>query len=383
MQKLTFFVVLTVLFLAVPAFSQTATGDILGTVTDASGAAVTDARVTVKNLDTNAIKELTTSVMGTFRVSLLPAGSYEVTVEKPGFAKFVQGPIVLRLNQNADLKIPLSVAATGETIMVSTDAPLINTTNAEISTSFDAKRITELPLSTNRNLLNIAASLPGVAQVSAGNSGFGQNGNQGTEGGSLQYSANGMRQRSNSFLIDGQDSYYASTGGLLQPMNNPDIIAEVRVITNQFLPEYGRAAGSVMSVVTKSGSNSLHGSLFWFHNSNKLNALTNAEKRLVPKPKEALFRIENQFGGTVGGPVIKDKTFFFGSLMRWTDRRLGSGSSISGAPTEAGRQALQSLAGSRPTVKALLENLPAGVPNGQSRTVTFGGQTAVVPLWVT
>jgi len=380
MRKLTLLAGLVILFLAAPAFSQTATGDILGTVTDATGAAVTEAKVTVKNLDTNAIKELTTSGLGTFRVSLLPAGSYEVWVEKPGFAKYVQGPIVLRLNQNADLKIPLSVAATGETVMVSTDAPLINTTNAEISTSFDAKRISELPLSTNRNVMNIAASLPGVAQVSAGNSSFGSNGNQGTEGGSLQYSANGMRSRSNAYVIDGQDSYYPSTGGLLQPMNNPDIIAEVRVITNQFLPEYGRTAGSVMSVVTKSGSNSLHGSLFWFHNSNKLNALTNAEKRLVPKPTEALFRVENQFGGTVGGPVIKDKTFFFGSLMRWTDRRLGSGSSINGAPTEAGRQALQALAGTRPTVRALLENLPAGVANGQTRSVTFGGQTAVIPL---
>lgn len=218
MRNRTLVLCCVVLFLALPCFPQTATGDILGTVTDASGAAVPGAKVAIKNLDTNAVKELTTSLMGAFRAPLLPAGSYEVTVEKPGFAKYVQGPIVLRLNQNADLKIPLSVATAAETVTVNTDAPLINTTTAEISTSFDARRISELPLSTNRNLLNIAASLPGVAQVSAGNSGFGSNGNQGTEGGSLQYSANGMRQRSNSYVIDGQDSYYPSTGGLLQPI---------------------------------------------------------------------------------------------------------------------------------------------------------------------
>jgi hypothetical protein len=361
------------------ALPQTATGDILGTVLDPAGAVVPDARVTAKNLATNISRETNTGSDGNFRISLLPAGDYEVTVEKPGFARYVQGPITLRLNQAADLRIAMTIAAAAETIRVEAGAPLINTTNAEISTSFEAKRISELPLSTNRNLLNIAASIPGVAGMSAGNSNFGSSGNQGTESG-LNYSANGMRQRSNSFLIDGQDSWYPSTGGLLQPVNNPDIISEVRVITNQFLPEYGRTGGSVMSVITKSGSNDFHGSLFWFHNSNHFNALTNAEKRIVPTPARALFRIENQFGGTLGGPVIKDKTFFFVSLLRWTDRRLGAGSAINGAPTEAGRQLLQSIAANRPTVRALLENLPAGAPNGQTRTVTADGRTLVIPL---
>ena len=279
------------LLAALPCFAQTATGDILGTVLDPSGANVVDARVTIKNLDTNAVKETTTGILGTFRFPLLAVGSYEVTVEKSGFARFVQGPIVLGLNQAADLKVSLSVAGTTETITITTGAPLINTTNAEVSTSFDAKRISDLPLSSNRNLLNIAASLPGVSTMSAGNSNFGSNGNQGTEGTSLMFSANGMRQRSNSFVIDGQDSWYPSTGGLVQPLNNPDIVAEVRTITNQFLPEYGRTAGSVMSVITKSGTNAYHGSLFWFHNSNKFNALTNAEKRLASRPTEALFRV--------------------------------------------------------------------------------------------
>jgi hypothetical protein len=194
------------------------------------------------------------------------------------------------------------------------------------------------------------------------------------------FSANGMRLRSNSFLIDGQDSWYPSTGGLLQPLNNPDLIAEVRAVTNQFLPEYGRSAGSVMSVITRTGGNDLHGSLFWFHNSNQLNALTNAEKRLPFRPTEALFRVENQFGGSLGGPLIKNKTFFFVSLQRWTDRRIGSGTSINGAPTEAGRALLQSIAATRPTVRALLDNLPAGTPNGQSRTITADGRTLVIPL---
>lgn len=366
--------------LSLPGYAQTATADILGKVLDPAGAVVPDAKVTAKNLDTNIAREATTDSEGNFRIALLPTGNYEVTVEKSGFSRYVQGPIVLRLNQAADLRVSLGLATATEVIRVTESAPLINTTNAEVSTSFEAKRIMELPLSTNRNVMNIFASLPGVAQLSAGNSSFGSSGNQGTEAAGLGFSANGMRTRSNGFLIDGQDSYWVSTGGLTQPMNNPDMISEIRVITNQFLPEFGRTAGAVTNIVTKSGSNAFHGTLFWFHNDNKLNALTNAQKRLVPTPTSALFRVENQFGGTFGGPVIKDKTFFFVSLLRWTDRGVGAGTSINGAPTEAGRAMLQSIAATRPTVQALLENLPAGTPNGQTRTITADGRTLVIPL---
>lgn len=341
---------------------------------------VAGAKVRVRNLETNAALDGESAANGAFRFPLLPAGSYEVTVEKAGFSKYQQGPIALRLNQQADLRVALGVSATSETVTVNADAPLINTTNAEVSTHFDTKRIAELPLSTNRNLMNLAGSVPGVAQLSSGNAQFGVSGNQGTETSSLSFSTNGMRLRSNAFIIDGQDSYYPSTGGLVQPLNNPDIIAEVRIVTNQFLPEYGRAAGAVMSFVTKSGNNAWHGSAFEFHNSNRFNALSNTDKLIVPKPARALFRVENQFGGTFGGRVIRDKTFFFASLQRWTDRRLGSGTLITGAPTEEGRRALTDLAGSLPTVRALLENLPAGAANGQSRTVTYNGRTAVVPL---
>lgn len=362
----------------ISVYAQSTTGEILGTVADASGATVADARVIVRHVETNTIKEAATSREGTFRVLQLPIGTFEVTVEKAGFARVMQGGIFLALNQRADLKIALQVASTSDTITVSGEAPIINTTNAEISVNFDSKRVSELPLSTNRNILNLAASVPGVTQLSSGNSNFGVNGNPGTESGSLMYSANGMRLRSNTFLIDGQDSYYASTGGLMQGLNNPDLIAEVRIITNQFLPEFGRAAGSVMNIVTKSGTNQLHGSAFWFHNSNKLNTLSNTDKGAGFT--KAPFRVENQFGGTLGGPVIKDRTFVFGSLQRWTDRRLGSGSTINGAPTEEGRRTLETIASTRPVVRAFLENLPAGAANGQSRTITADGRTLTVPL---
>jgi hypothetical protein len=180
-------------------------------------------------------------------------------------------------------------------------------------------------------------------------------------------------------MIDGQDANDPSVGGLQTPLNNPDIIAEYRLITNQFAPEFGRAAGSVVNIVTKSGANSPHGSAYWFNNNNKLNSRSNLDK--AARFTKAPYRTENQFGGTFGGPIFKDRTFFFGSLQRWTDRRLGSGSTINGAPTEEGRRLLTELAGGQATVKALLDNLPAAqVPNGQSRTVTFNGRTATIPL---
>ncbi|MBY0506148.1 MAG: TonB-dependent receptor [Bryobacteraceae bacterium] len=360
------------------ASGQAITGEILGTVADGSGAAIADAKVTVRNLQTNIRKEAATSPEGTFRILQLPFGSFEVTVEKTGFSRYLQPSVQLALNQRAELKITLQVASASESVTVETQSPVINTTNAEIATNFDAKRISELPLSTNRNILNLAASVPGVSVISSGNSSFGAQGNQGTENSSTAFSVNGNRLRSNSFLIDGQDSYYGSTGGLLQGLNNPDIIGEVRIITNQFLPEYGRAAGSVVNIVTKGGGNALHGSAFWFYNGNQLNARGNLDK--AAGFSAAPFRIEHQYGGTFGGPVIKDKTFFFGSVQRWTTRVLGSGNTINGAPTEQGRAALESIAAGRPTVRALLDNLPAGVANGQVKSLVVDGRTIMVPL---
>ena len=179
-------------------------------------------------------------------------------------------------------------------------------------------------------------------------------------------------------MIDGQDNNDPSITGRQQPINNTDIIQEVRLITNQFAAEFGRAAGSVVNAVTKSGTNSFRGSAFWFHNDESLNRRTNLDK--AAKCASAPFQEENQYGGTLGGPVFRDRTFFFGSYQRWTDRQLGSGFTLSGAPTDAGRAVLQSVAAGRPQIAALLKFVPAGTPNGKSASFTLGGQTYTVPL---
>ena len=359
---------------AYPARGQATTGAISGTVSDIHGARVAGASVTVHKLDTNFERSLVTESDGRFRFPGLAIGPYELTVEHAGFARYLRGPIVLLLDQEAMVNPVLQIAAATEAITVKEDAPLLNTTSAEVGVRFDERRLSDLPTLPAqdgggggfRDAFAFALAAPGVSQLNSGNQVFATGTN---------FSANGSRPRGNNFMIDGQDSNDPTVTGPQQALNNPEIVQEFRLITNQFSAEYGRAAGSVVSLVTRSGTNDLHGSAFWFHNDNVLNSCSNLDRRSglsdprfcspLPAARQgAPFRIENQLGGTVGGPVWRDRTFFFGSVQRWTDRQLGSGTSISGVPTEAGKSLLQSTVGSRPQVGALLQFVPGAATQG-------------------
>src|SRR5262245_1278809 len=296
-----------VLALSPTTLGQSVSGSISGLVVDQQQAVMPGVPVSVRHLQTNATRSTATDDQGRFRLPTLPPGSYEVVVQQSGFAKYVRSSITLALNQDAFLEITMKPAEITEVVTVSADAPLINTTNAEVGVNFDYKRITELPLSPNRNIINLALSVPGVSQQAPVQTGFSNSGNTVTETNLSAFSVNGMRLRSNNFMIDGQDANSPSVGGFQLSINNPDIVAEFRLITNQFAPEYGRAAGAVVNMVTKSGSNQFHGTGFWFHNSNPLNDRKNLDK--AAGFTKAPYRTENQFGGTIGGPVIKDKTF--------------------------------------------------------------------------
>jgi Carboxypeptidase regulatory-like domain len=356
------------------AFGQVTTGTISGTVHDLQGAAVAGAAVTVHKLDTNFERSLATAADGRFRFPGLAIGPYELTVEHTGFARYARGPIVLLLNQDAVVNAVLEVATVNVAITVTDDAPLLNRTSPEVGVRFDERRLTDLPTLPSpssgnggfRDVFAFALAAPGVSQLNSGNQVFAAGTN---------FSTNGSRARSNGFMIDGQDSNAPVSTGRAQVMNNPEVVQEFRLITNQFSAEYGRAAGSVVSLVTKSGSNDFHGSGFWFHNDNALNSCSNLDKRAgltdarfcSPLPggrQGAPFRIENQIGGTLGGPIRKNRTFFFGSVQRWTNRQTGSGTSISGVPTEAGKALLQSTAGTRPQVAALLRFVPGAATQG-------------------
>lgn len=355
--------------LSLSCFAQNL-AEILGTVTDASGAVVANADVRARHLRTNISTATVSDDAGRFRIPQLQPGPYEVEIQKTGFAKILQGPIELNVNRSAELTIRMEVSGTAEVITVASEAALINTTNAEVGVNLDSRQISELPLAPNRNVLNLALLAAGVSTLSSGNSAF--------AAGGVNFAVNGMRVRSNNFMIDGTDSNSPSVTGLLQPLNNPDTIAEFRIVTNQFLPEYGRSAGSVVNMITKGGSNDFHGSLFWFINTKELNTRSNLEKRtFANSPK----RNENQFAGTFGGPVIKNRTFFFGSLMRATDRVFQAGSSIAGLPTSDGQTVLRNAVGSRPQVQAFLNNAPpAQTTEGTPATFTANGQTYSVPV---
>jgi hypothetical protein len=355
--------------LVVPSFSQN-TAEVLGTVADASGAVIAGAEVKARNLRTNITSSATSDEAGRFRIPQLQPGTYEVEIQKAGFARMIQGPIELNVNRSAELTVRMEVSGTAETITVASEAALINTTNAEVGVNLDSRQISELPLAPNRNVLNLALLAAGVSTLSSGNSVF--------AAGGVNFAVNGMRVRSNNFMIDGQDSNSPSVTGLLQPINNPDTIAEFRIVTNQFLPEYGRSAGSVVNMITKSGSNDFHGSLYWFINTKELNTRSNLDKRTFPNSPK---RNENQFAGTFGGPVIKNRTFFFGSLLRQTDRQFAAGSSIRGLPTAEGQSVIRNAVGSRPQVQAFLENAPpAQTTEGTPATFTANGQSYSVPV---
>src|SRR5215831_15808063 len=371
------FLVLATCLIPIAGNGQGTGGTISGSVMDQTAATIPGAMVAVRNLETNVVRSTITVENGRFNFPALPVGQYELTVELQGFSKYVRGPITLVLNQEAVVNVEIRPAGVQDSVVVTDDVPILNTTTAEVGVQFDEKRLAELPISGQfasgggfRDVFTVALSAPGVSQINNGNTSF-ANG--------TPFSSNGMRQRGNNYTIDGQDSNDPSVSGRSQFMNNPDVVKEVRLITNQFAAEYGRSAGSIVNAITKSGSNSFHGSAFEFYNGNHLNSMSNLDK--AAGNKAAPFLIEHQFGGTVGGPILKDKTFFFWSLQRWTIRQLGSGTTITGVPTDQGKQLIQQLAGTQPQVAALLKFLPAAqTPIAQTAPLKVGDQTVSVPL---
>ena len=397
MTSVTRFLLLTVLSMCVcyPILAQTS-GTISGEVRDEKQAVIPGATVTVRQISTNESRTTETNADGRYHFASLTVGAYELTVESAGFAKYLQSGITLALNQSAIVDVTMKPGGVQEVVNIVENASMLNTSTAEVGTRFDERRLSELPLATTRSVYNIALSAPGVSQLNSGQSAFASG---------TSFSANGGRVRSNNFMIDGQDNNNFGVAGSTIPLNNPDLIQEVRLVTNQFSAEYGRNSSAVFNAITRSGSNDYHGSGFWFHNDNALNACSNTQKAGVngfcnpnatdPARRKAPFRIENQLGGTFGGPLHlprfgeggptyingKDRTFFFFAIQRWWDRQLGVGQALNGAPTAEGKQILQQAAGDLPQVRALLDFLPAAqTPLNRTATFVRNGQTFTVPL---
>jgi hypothetical protein len=277
---------------AATTYAQTAT--IAGTVSDPSGAGVSGTKVTATNQATAGVRTALTDSSGTYLIPNLAVGSYDITMAKEGFTALHFQGVELTVAQNLTLNGKLQVGAVSQTVDVTgaTVAP-IDLEDAQLSNVIESKRILDFPLIT-RDPYQLVLLSPGSQQVNSTLGGF---------------SVNGQRERNNNFLVDGTDNNDASVPGIPGGIStiNPDSTQEFRVITNNFLPEFGRNSGAIIDVVTRSGTNQFHGDLYEF---NRVNALA-ARDFFNPKPDPQNPFVRNQFGGSFGGPIKKDKTFFF------------------------------------------------------------------------
>ncbi|MEZ5356828.1 MAG: carboxypeptidase-like regulatory domain-containing protein [Bryobacteraceae bacterium] len=295
-------------------------GTIQGVVGDNSGAVIPNATVTVKNLDTGVENRAVTNAVGFYTVPALNPGRYSVTCASQGFAPKEYPGLRLEVQQTARIDCQLNIGTVAETVEVSAAAQLIQSEKTEVGQVIDSKRIVEMPLN-GRNYLQLARFTVGVLPSRQFGKGTRQDGENGGEGGFL---AVGMHAAQNNILLDGSDNTSRNSGGALgfqQQATKPsvDSVGEFKVVTNNTSAEYGYRMGAKVIVSTKSGTNDLHGSLFHFLRNDKLDA-TNffANRSGASKPTYRL----NQFGGTLGGAIIKNKMFYFGSIQG-TRIRLG------------------------------------------------------------
>jgi outer membrane receptor protein involved in Fe transport len=299
----------TLLPLSMPVMAQATTGVLTGTVTDPQGGAIPNAKVTVKNQETGVEQSITATGEGNYTFPTLPPGKYTVTVEAQGFKRSVITDVDVRIGTETRRDVATQAGALEETVTVTAgNAEEVVQPTSQISSSFETRKVEELPSNAAGGGIDTLALLaPGVVP------GFGNVNSNGTT-----LSVNGNRARSNNFTLDGTDNNDLSIGGPNFFISNQDSVAEFQVITNNFSAQFGRNQGAIVNIVTKGGTNEFHGSGFEFHrNSSALDAETNAERQDPARSRRDKF-ISNVFGGTFGGPIVKNKAFFFvdGQLIR-------------------------------------------------------------------
>ncbi|MGA2610767.1 MAG: TonB-dependent receptor [Terriglobia bacterium] len=289
-----------------PAIAVGPTGTIVGTVADPSEAVIPKAQITVRNQETNATREVLTNNDGDFSVPLLPPGVYEVSAEKAGFRRAFYGNVNLNVDQTVRVDFVLQVGRPSEQVIVTESIPLVQTDTSTLGQVIERKQVGELPLN-ERNFLTFALLVPG-GQLPV------QGSQNSTQGGAI--SVNGAREQSNDFLLDGVDNndLYINQYSVLPSV---DAIQEFKVQSSDYSAEFGRSSGAQVNVVLKSGTNQFHGSGFEFVRNRQMDA-----KNFFDQPDctpdsilgtcAPIPRLDrNQFGGTLGGPIQKDKTFFF------------------------------------------------------------------------
>jgi len=266
------------------------TATISGTVKDSTGAVVSKASVTLTNTGTNVSRTILTGMDGSYLFTLVPIGTYRLTVEQTGFRKYVRDGIVLNVNQNAKLDVALQIGAASQVVEVSGDVTQVDTLSATLGNVETERRIVDLPL-VERDAFQLGLLQAGVFPPDE------------DDGSKNPFSVSGERTESLSFLVNGADNNdFLGNNAVVDP--NPDALGEFKILTNNYEAEYGRTSGGIVNQVIKSGTNAFHGDVFEFFRNDALNAKNYFLPAVTPFKR-------NTFGGTVGGPIKKDKTFFF------------------------------------------------------------------------
>jgi len=306
MNRLSRSIVPILLCTAVPALAQTVTGTIRGTITDTSGAVVPGAVVHAINTATGVVTDAKSNAAGEYSIRFLQIGQYKIAVDAPGFSKASYGPFALEIDQVAKVDIPLSIGAESTTVTVSDEMqPILDTENATLGETFTENTINNVPLN-GRDFSQLTVFTPGA--VSTGYGTFGQQNSveRGTNANN-EADVNGSRQQSNNYLLDGQE-INENLNNTIGYNPSPDAIDQMRVIASNANAEFGNVNGGEVLMVMKSGTNKFHGSVFGFLQNDQLNAnswLNDQSGTAKGKFTQTIF------GATIGGPILKDKLFFF------------------------------------------------------------------------
>jgi len=348
------------------SFAQKDTGAIAGLVKDSSSAVVPDAKVTITDADRGTSLAMSTNAQGEYVASPLKIGRYNVTVEKAGFKKAVAGPILVNVQERPKVDITLQVGSISETMTVNTEGPQLETETSELGQVVDSQRATTLPLN-GRNYAQLAQLGAGVSPSEPGS----------RVSASYGFSANGARSLQNNFLLDGVDNN-ANLGDVLneaafviQP--SVDAIAEFKVQTNSYSAEFGRGNGAILNAVIKSGTNQIHGDAYEFLRNEKLDA-RNAFDQFGRQPYK-----QNQFGFTLGGPITKNRTFFFGDYEGLRIRQATPLLSLIPTPAMIGGDFSAQLT----NVPAMAVDPNTGMPTGQIALDCNGSDTFVGEIFDT
>lgn len=345
--------------------AQTVSGSLVGTVLDASGSGLASAKVDAVNVATNVRASTSTSTAGAYQFANLPVGTYDVTASASGFTTSTLKGVAVALNQTATANVTLQVGSVSSTVDVSAAAAVIDTTTAQVQSTYEARQAQDLPTSSiGLGVINLSLLSAGVASNGGLGSGIGP-------------SVGGQRPHENNFTIEGIDNNNKSVTGPLIYIPN-DAVQSFTLLQNQFSPEYGHSAGGQFNTVVRSGTNELHGSVYEYLQNRNLNAVDQslANQQIYSNPRYD----QSRLGATIGGPILKNKLFYFGNFEYNPIGASATPAAATLTPTAAGYSMLAGLPGISKTNLGVLQQFVPPAPLNNQGTIQVGN--AQIPIGV-